>query len=297
MSATRIGVLTLLTMFAFAGNSVLCRIALKHTSIDAASFTSIRLISGAVVLWVIAGFFRSGRTGRGNWISAFALFAYAAGFSFAYISLTAATGALLLFGAVQATMIGHGLLAGERLHKQQLVGLMLALGGLVGLLLPGLSAPPLVGSVLMLIAGVAWGVYSLRGKSAGDPTQITAGNFLRATLFTALLSMSLISSSNLDIVGVWYAVASGAVASGLGYALWYSVLPALKATNAATVQLSVPVIAAFGGIIILGESVTARFVLASLAILGGIALVILSKSHRIGGSNPTKGRKVAQDFV
>ena len=267
-------------MIAFAGNSVLCRIALKHTGIDATSFTSIRLVSGAVVLWAIASFRRGNGTGRGNWISAFALFAYAAGFSFAYVSLTAATGALLLFGAVQATMIGHGLWAGERLTKQQLVGLMLAFGGLVGLLLPGLSAPPLVGSVLMLIAGIAWGIYSLRGKGAGNPARITAGNFLRAMLLAILLSVLLHSSASLEIVGVWYAIVSGAVASGLGYATWYSVLPALKATTAATVQLSVPVIAALGGIIILGESLTVRFVLASLAILGGIALVILSKSHR-----------------
>jgi drug/metabolite transporter (DMT)-like permease len=267
-------------MIAFAGNSVLCRIALKHTGIDAASFTSIRLVSGAVVLWAIASFRRGNSTGRGNWISAFALFAYAAGFSFAYVSLTAATGALLLFGAVQATMIGHGLWAGERLNKQQLVGLMLAFGGLVILLLPGLSAPPLVGSVLMLIAGVAWGIYSLRGKGAGNPTRITAGNFLRALLFAILLSVLLHSSASLEIAGVWYAIVSGAAASGLGYATWYSVLPALKATTAATVQLSVPVIAALGGIIILGESLTVRFVLASLAILGGIALVILSTSHR-----------------
>lgn len=277
MSATRISLLTFLTMCAFAGNSVLCRIALKHTSIDAASFTSIRLVSGAIVLWLIVRFFRRDRAGQGNWMSAFALFAYAAAFSFAYISLTAATGALLLFGAVQATMIGYGLLAGERFNKQQLIGLVLSLGGLVGLLLPGLSAPPLMGSVLMLVAGVAWGVYSLRGKSGGDPNRITAGNFLRATLFTAVLSASLLSGANLDAAGVWLAIASGAVASGLGYALWYSVLPMLKATNAATVQLSVPVIAALGGIMLLGEPLTVRFVLASLAILGGIALVIMSK--------------------
>ena len=287
MSSTRISFLTLLTMIAFAGNSVLCRIAFKHTRIDAASFTSIRLVSGAVVLWVIASFFRSDSTGRGNWISAFALFAYAAGFSFAYISLTAATGALLLFGAVQATMIGHGIWTGERFHKQQFVGLILAFGGLVGLLLPGLSAPPLAGSVLMMIAGVAWGVYSLRAKGTGNPTRVTAGNFLRASLFAVVISLMLNSSGNLDSVGIWYAIASGAVASGLGYAIWYSVLPALKATNAATVQLSVPVFAALGGIIILGESVTARFLLASLAILGGIALVILSKSHR-NGTQPSR---------
>jgi len=269
-------------MIAFAGNSVLCRIALKNTGIDAASFTSIRLVSGAVVLAAITGFFRTDRTGRGNWASAFALFAYAAGFSFAYMGLTAATGALLLFGAVQATMIGHGIWAGERLHSRQLVGLLLAFGGLVGLLLPGLSAPPLVDSVLMLVAGIAWGVYSLRGKGAGDPTLVTAGNFLRATFFAIALSMLLYASANLDTVGVWFAIASGAVASGLGYVVWYSVLPALKATNAATVQLSVPVIAALGGIIILGETVTPRFILASVAILGGIALVILSKPDRNG---------------
>ena len=266
-------------MIAFAGNSVLCRIALMHTRIDAANFTSIRLVSGAVTLWAIAKFIRNGSAGKGNWISAFALFAYAAGFSFAYLSLTAATGALLLFGAVQATMIGHGLWAGERFHKQQFVGLMLAFGGLVGLLLPGLSAPPLVGSLLMLVAGVAWGVYSLRGRGTVNPIRVTAGNFLRASLLAVALSSLHYSSGNLEIVGVCYAIASGALASGLGYAIWYSVLPKLKATNAATVQLSVPVFAAFGGIIILGESLTARFVCASLAILGGIALVVLSKPH------------------
>lgn len=281
MSATKISLLTLLTLLAFAGNSVLCRIALKSTGIDAASFTSIRLVSGALVLWVIASLFRRDRVGPGNWLSALALFAYAAGFSFAYLSLSAATGALLLFGAVQATMIGHALFAGERLQRQQLLGLALALAGLVGLLLPGLSAPPLLGSALMLMAGVAWGVYSLRGKGGGDPTRITAGNFLRASVFALVLSGWLSSDSHLDMVGVAYAVASGAVASGLGYALWYSVLPALKATTAATVQLSVPVLAALGGMVILGESLTLRFVLASVAILGGIALVIKAKKDRV----------------
>jgi drug/metabolite transporter (DMT)-like permease len=280
MLFSRIAILTMLAMVAFAGNSILCRIALKHTGIDAASFTSIRLVSGAAVLWGIAFFFRSDRTGRGNWVSAFALFAYAASFSFAYTSLTAATGALLLFGAVQATMIGHYTWAGERLHKQHLAGLALAFAGLVCLLLPGLSAPPLVGSVLMLIAGVAWGIYSVRGKGAGDAIRVTAGNFLRASLLTALLSMLCHSNSNPDIMGIVYAIASGAITSGLGYAIWYSVLPVLKATNAAIVQLSVPAIASFGGIIILGEALTLRVLLASFAILGGIALVILSKGHR-----------------
>jgi len=279
MPYARIIVLTSLAMIAFAGNSLLCRAALKHTGIDAASFTTIRLMSGAVMLWLVARTRPGTHTGRGNWLSALALFAYAAGFSFAYVSLPAARGALLLFGAVQATMIGHGIWAGERLLRLQLLGLLLAFGGLVGLLLPGLSAPPLFGSVLMLGAGVAWGIYSLRGKGAGDPTRVTAGNFLRAVPIAATLSIFMLNRSSLDTAGFWYAVASGAVASGIGYAIWYTALPALKATNAATVQLSVPVIAALGGIVFLGEAVTLRLVLASVAILGGIALVILEKQY------------------
>lgn len=282
MSYARIIALTSLAMIAFAGNSLLCRVALKHSSIDAASFTTIRLISGAVMLWLIARMSRRTHTGRGNWLSASALFVYAAGFSFAYVSLPAATGALLLFGAVQATMIGHGIWAGERLLRLQLVGLVLALGGLVGLLLPGLSAPPLFGSILMLGAGVAWGVYSLRGKGAGDPTRVTAGNFLRAVPIAAALSVLMYEGASLDSAGFWYAVSSGALASGIGYAIWYTALPALKATNAATVQLSVPVIAALGGIVFLGEPMSLRLVLASVAILGGIALVILEKQHANG---------------
>lgn len=282
MSSARVIALTSLAMIAFAGNSLLCRVALKHTSIDAASFTTIRLASGAVMLWLVVRMKGGTHAGAGNWLSALALFVYAAGFSFAYVSLPAATGALLLFGAVQATMISHGVWAGERLLKPQIAGLVLALGGLVGLLLPGLSAPPLYGSVLMLGAGVAWGVYSLRGKGAGDPTRVTAGNFLRAVPIAAVLSVSMLDGASLDRAGFWYAVSSGALASGIGYAIWYTAIPALKATSAATVQLSVPVIAALGGIVFLGESVTLRLVLASIAILGGIALVILEKRHASG---------------
>lgn len=281
MSATRTITLTVLAMIAFAGNSLLCRAALKHTSIDAASFTTIRLVSGAMMLWLLVKMRRTMPGGKGNWLSAVALFIYAAGFSFAYVSLPAATGALLLFGAVQATMIGHGIWAGERLRRLQLVGLVLAFGGIVGLLLPGLSAPPLYGSLLMLGAGVAWGVYSLRGKGAGDPASVTAGNFLRAAPISIILSALMLNGASWDIAGFWYAVSSGALASGIGYALWYTVLPALKATSAATVQLSVPVIAALGGIMLLGEPLSLRLVLASLAILGGIALVILEKPNAI----------------
>jgi len=229
------------------------------------------------MLWLVARRSRATQTGRGNWLSALALVVYAAGFSFAYENLPASTGALLLFGAVQATMIGYGLWAGERLLRLQLIGLLLALGGLLGLLMPGLSAPPLAGSLLMLSAGISWGVYSLRGKGAGDPTKVTAGNFLRAVPIAAALSVLMHEGASLDGAGFWYAVCSGALASGMGYAIWYAVLPALKATNAATVQLSVPVIAALGGIVFLGESVTLRVVVASIAILGGIALALLEK--------------------
>jgi drug/metabolite transporter (DMT)-like permease len=277
MSHLRIIILTSLAMIAFAGNSLLCRLALKHTGIDPASFTAIRLISGALILWLVVLIKRGDSKGQGNWYSAFALFVYAAGFSFAYVSLPAATGALLLFSAVQATMISHGIWVGERFKGLQLAGLLLAFGGLVGLLLPGLSAPPLLGSVLMLGAGIAWGIYSLRGKGVGDATRVTAGNFMRAVPITIVLSLLMLNYSSMDITGFWYAVSSGALASGVGYAIWYTALPALKNTSAATVQLSVPVIAALGGIIFLGEPMTLRLLLAAVAILGGIALVILQK--------------------
>jgi drug/metabolite transporter (DMT)-like permease len=285
MSYPRTIFLTSLAMLAFASNSLLCRIALKHTSIDAASFTTIRLVSGSVMLWLVVQLRHGAQTGGGNWLSALALFVYAAGFSFAYMSLPAATGALLLFGAVQVTMIGYGVWSGERLQKRQLAGLLLAFGGLIGLLLPGLSAPPLYGSVLMLGAGAAWGVYSLRGRGAGDPTRVTAGNFMRAALIAVTMSMLMFKGASLNNVGVWYAIASGALASGIGYAIWYTALPGLKATHAATVQLSVPVIAALGAIVFLGEPLSLRLVLASMAILGGIAVVILEK-RQINDTRP-----------
>ena len=279
MPPLRTLLLTALAMAAFAGNSLLCRLALKETGIDAASFTAIRLVSGALVLWAVARGTRGAQAGQGNWLSALALFAYAACFSFAYVSLPTGTGALLLFGAVQALMIGYGIWSGERLRPAQLAGLALAFGGLAGLLLPGVSAPPLAGSLLMLLAGMSWGIYSLRGKGAGDPTRVTAGNFLRAAPMALGLGlvMLLLRGASLDAAGFWLAVASGALTSGLGYAVWYAVLPALKATSAASVQLSVPVLAALGGIAFLGEPLTLRLVLASSAILGGIALVVLQK--------------------
>jgi drug/metabolite transporter (DMT)-like permease len=210
----------------------------------------------------------------GNWISAVALFAYAAGFSFAYTSLSAGTGALLLFGAVQTTMILWGLREGEWLNTIQIVGFIVAVTGLVVLVFPGLSAPPLIGSILMLGAGVAWGVYSLRGKGEQNPASVTTGNFGRAVPFAAALSVIFVPWTHVNLAGITYAMISGAVTSGLGYVIWYSALPGLKAASAATVQLSVPVLAATGGILLLGEPITLRYVLASVAVLGGIALVV-----------------------
>ena len=281
MLTIRLMALTALALLAFAGNSLLCRAALQHTRIDAASFTTIRLISGALVLWLFVQRTRREATGRGSWPSAFALFAYAAAFSFAYVALPAGTGALLLFGSVQASMIGWGLVKGERFGVVQLTGLVLAFAGLVGLLLPGISAPPLGGALLMIAAGVAWGAYSLRAKtkvgSAGDPLRVTAGNFVRTVPVALLLSALFMNEARVDTAGVLFATASGAITSGLGYAIWYTVLPHLKATSAATLQLSVPVIATVGGLVWLGEPLTLRLLLASAAILGGIALVIRRK--------------------
>lgn len=276
-SPRRLIVLVLMAMTAFAANSLLCRMALNNTAIDAASFTTIRIVSGAAVLWLIVQLRGGSASARGSWRSAAALFAYAAGFSFAYIRLPAAVGALVLFGAVQVTMIGYGLASGERLRRQQVIGLGLAIAGLVSLLLPGLSAPPLSSAALMMAAGVAWGIYSLRGKRQGDPTIATAGNFLRAVPFALGLSLAMLAQASVDSAGVWYALASGGLASGLGYAIWYAALPGLAATNAATIQLSVPVIAAIGGVIFLGEAITLRLLLSSAGILGGIALVVMSR--------------------
>lgn len=279
MSRARVVTLTSLAMIAFAGNSVLGRAALEETTIDAASYTSIRLVSGALMLALLVSMKRANPIRSGNWLSAFPLFAYAAAFSFAYIDLHTGIGALLLFGAVQATMIGHGIWSGERLNKIQTFGFVLAVGGLVGLLLPGFTAPPLFASVLMLAAGVSWGIYSLRGKGVSDPLRSTAGNFIRASSIAVVLSIAMLSNVSLDNTGVLLAICSGAITSGIGYAIWYAVLPNLKSTHAATVQLSAPIIATLGGIAFLSEPLTLRLVLASAATLGGIAMVILEKRN------------------
>jgi len=269
--------LTTVAMIAFAGNSLLCRVALRDTDIDAATFTSVRLASGALMLYLVL-WFRGNRSPlkRGSWGSALALFGYAATFSYAYGGLSAAMGALLLFGAVQATMIGVGIVRGNRPGGVQWGGFALAFAGLIGLLLPGLSAPPVASAGLMILAGVAWGIYSLRAKGAGEPTAVTTGNFIRAVPMALVLSVLMVSGTTVDVAGLGYAVASGAIASGLGYTIWYMALPMLQATSAATIQLSVPVIAAVGGVLLLSETLTLRLLVAGIAILGGIAVVILA---------------------
>jgi drug/metabolite transporter (DMT)-like permease len=264
--------LTAVAMLAFAGNSLLCRLALQHSGIDPASFTTVRLTSGAVVLWALVRW--RGQRPAGDWGSAAALFVYAAAFSYAYLSLSAGTGALLLFGAVQATMLGWGLWRGQRLGWGQTAGLMLALGGLVALLLPGVTAPPAGGALLMTAAGVAWGVYSLRGRGAGDPTAVTAGNFVRASALAVPLALAALPWAQVDVAGLLWALCSGAVTSGLGYAIWYTALKGLQPTSSASVQLSVPVLTALGGVALLSEPLTLRLALCSAAILGGIACVI-----------------------
>lgn len=274
----RTALLIVFAMLAFAGNSLLCRVALRDTAIDAATFTSIRLASGALLLAILLRTRGKRPTAAGSWPMAAMLFAYAVCFSFAYRDLTAATGALLLFGAVQLTMTAYGLVSGERLRGLRLVGVVVAIAGLVWLLLPGLSAPPYFAAALMLAAGVAWGVYSLLGRSAGEPIAATGGNFIRALPFAALVSLAVAGQASPDPTGLFYAVVSGAVTSGLGYVLWYAALPTLTATSAATIQLCVPAIAALGGAVLLAEPITARLLLASAAILGGIALTIRKKS-------------------
>ncbi|OJX79345.1 DMT family transporter [Magnetospirillum sp. 64-120] len=273
----RVALLVVVAMLAFAANSVLCRLALAHTAIDPASFTLLRIASGAVSLGLIASLQRKRPTG--SWRGALALLGYAAAFSFAYVSLGAGTGALLLFGAVQATMVVAGLLRGEHPMPIQWLGLVLALVGLAVLVAPGVTAPPLVGALLMLGSGVAWGLYSIMGRTAGDPVAANAGNFLRAAPLAVLplLGVLALGGGSVDGQGVAYALASGAVASGMGYALWYAVLPHLTAARAASVQLSVPVITALGAVLVLGEAISLRLVLASLAVLGGIALVIIGR--------------------
>lgn len=274
MIPLRLIALTTLTMVAFAANSVLCRMALKETGIDAASFTSLRLLSGAVMLWLLLHLQRQAPLRHGNWYSALALFFYAAAFSFAYRTINTGAGALMLFGAVQATMLIAGFIAGERMSRMQSGGFVAALTGLVMLVSPGAEAPSLPDSLLMLASGIAWGIYSLRGRGLADPAAATAGNFLRAAPLALALAVIALPWLQWDARGALFAVLSGAITSALGYILWYRVLQHLRAMTASTVQLSAPIIAALGGVVMLGEAVTVDLLLASVLVLGGIWLVL-----------------------
>ncbi len=291
--------LTLFALVAFAFNSILCRMALGKDEIDAASFTSIRLLSGAVVLLCLVGIARfcgsprvskgdslkledsplltRGLLHSGNWPSAFFLFAYAVCFSFAYLGLTTGTGALILFGSVQMTMIAVSLVRGERPKILEWLGLFIAVGGLVYLVFPGLTSPPLLNSALMAAAGIAWGAYSLRGRSSQDPLADTMGNFVRSLPMIAVVAAVFYPQIHLSNRGITLAFLSGAVASGVGYTIWYTALKFHAATRAAVLQLSVPVIAAVGGIVFLAETFSTRLLIAGIMIILGIGMTIFGK--------------------
>ena len=273
--------LTAAAMTAFAANSLLCRMALGQELIDAASFTSVRVISGALTLGLLV-FIRGRSTKlRPNWPGAGALFCYMAFFSFAYLSLSAGTGALLLFGAVQLTMFASAVRSGERFSFLSWAGLCAAFAGLVFLVAPGVTAPDPIAATLMVIAGIAWGAYSLIGRKSGSPLLSTAANFVYCVPLTVGLSILFVAGTDVSVSGVLLAIASGALASGLGYAVWYAVLPQLTTGRAATIQLSVPVIAAIGGVLLLSEQITVRLGVASSLTIGGIWLVLAQRFRRI----------------
>ncbi len=279
--ATRTILLTTVAMLAFAANSLLCRLALGHGLIDAASFTTVRAVSGALTLCLIVLLRRRPRQrGTANWRSAAMLFIYMTFFSFAYRSLSAGTGALVLFGAVQLTMFIVALRDGEHFSMWSWAGLTAAILGLVYLVSPGLTAPDPLGAVLMAIAGTAWGFYSLLGRGSTDPLEATARNFVYAAPLAVIVSLVFSSGFHITPNGLALAVASGALASGCGYVIWYAALAGLTGTRAATVQLTVPVIAAFGGIVLLSEQVTLRLLVASAATLGGVAIVVAQRAAK-----------------
>lgn len=274
--------LTSIALLAFAGNSILCRVALKDTDIDPGSFSSIRILSGALVLslilWLHPRKAVKPTFSKHSVLSAISLFIYATAFAFAYIDLSAANGALLLFGAVQLTMIAYATWSGERLSLIQMFGLALACVGVATLLLPSSTVPQVQQAIVMIVAGIAWGAYSILGKFANDATKTATDSFVLAIPLALLLSLILVEKAQLDTQGVIYAICSGAITSGLGYAIWYQVLPKLKSTVAATAQLSVPAITAIGGALFIGEAITLELILVTLTILSGIAMVTFGKT-------------------
>lgn len=276
-------VLTAITLIAFAGNSVLCRLALGAGSIDAASFTVLRLVSGAITLAVLVGITRRtrGLRSKGSWRASAALFLYAAAFSYAYITLEIGTGALILFGAVQTTMIAASLISGTKLRVLEWTGTLIAFSGFLYLVLPSVTTPSLAGFVFMSAAGIAWGVYTLIGRSSAAPLEDTALNFVRSLCFTVILVPFMIGNLDVSAEGVAYAVVSGSLASGIGYAIWYTALRGLSRLQAAIAQLLVPVIAAGGGIVFAGEVISLRFSIAAVLVLGGIFIGVYRRAPAI----------------
>ena len=277
----RTSLLTGLALIAFAANSVLCRYALEHNAIDASSFTSLRLLSGALVLTLMISIHRQPAKSRskGSWMAGFMLFTYACAFSFAYLLLGAAMGALILFGAVQVTMILVSVFSGNRLHITEWLGISLAFAGFIYLVFPGLTAPPLSGFLLMTLSGIAWAVYSLKGKQSSQALMDTAYNFLRTLPFVAILILLTYQNAHTSYQGIVLAILSGAVTSAIGYSIWYSALNGLSTTQAAVVQLLVPVITAVGGVLLLSEAITLRLTVAGALILGGVLLVFLGRYY------------------
>ena len=273
--------LTVIALIAFASNSVLCRLALGGKQIDPASFTTLRLVSGAVVLGLMTASSRKkaffGESG--SWFSALMLLTYALGFSFAYLGLTTGTGALILFGSVQVTMLSASVRRGDHPHSLEWTGMLLALGGLVYLVSPGLAAPPLTSAALMAAAGLAWGAYTLRGRGVGNPIAATADNFIRSVPIVLLAALPFSSGIMARPSGILLAVTSGAITSGLGYVVWYIALRGLTVTRAALVQLSVPILAALGGVLVLSEEITVRLVISATVTLSGIALSMAGRKR------------------
>lgn len=271
--------LTTLALLAFAGNSILCRYALKEGAIDAASFSTVRLLAGAIFLFILVSFKNKPQSylAQGSWTGAIWLFIYAASFSFAYISLDTGIGALILFGAVQVTMILVSLIQGKHLSRFEWMGLITAFGGLLVLLLPGAGAPSLWGFGLMALSGIAWGLYSLSGRGSSDPLLTTAGNFYRTIPLIIVLTMITFNQAHITTEGLVLAIVTGAITSGLGYAIWYAALKNLQISQASIVQLSVPIIAALGGVVISQETISVQLLLSSLLVLGGLILFMLGK--------------------
>ncbi|TYK64643.1 DMT family transporter [Colwellia echini] len=292
MTPLRIITVIILSLIAFAANSIITRYALDQTDIDQASFTLIRIVSGALFLWLFLAFKKNNTALKsGSWYAALALFIYAVSFTYGYELIAAGTGALLLFGSVQITMTIVGYREGERLNKIQIIGFILALAGLVILMLPGISAPSFLGALLMCISGIAWGIYTLQGRGSSNPATATAGNFIKASPMAIILWLGVYLSSSISpdfsnntidlaVDGVICALISGIVASGIGYILWYSVLPQLKATQAAIIQLSVPVLVTLFGALLLNETISMRVIFASITIVSGTILVLKFKQQK-----------------